>query len=118
MPTARSTSKRRKGLAPTTDDTATMLSHSNAAGHGSALERTSLPTTRRATHSDDDDVNIELLDRAQNGEAKHTNGHRVVEKKNSAPLPLRDRNAIILLIVLCKHILYSRAYNHLLISSL
>ena len=85
-----------------------MQAISGASGKGSALEQTTLPTTRRPHGSDDYDNHKEFI-------PSNNNPEKAAGGLNSPPSPLsiRDRNAVALLIVLCTHApIYDRHANH------
>jgi len=75
-----------------------MISASNAASHGTALERTSIPLSRRAGRPSEDDELSLLAPEDKTGFVSPTE-HGV--KTQSGGLSRRDRNAVALLIILC-----------------
>ena len=75
-----------------------MFAPSNATSHGTALERTSLPLSRRPGRASDDDASSPLILEREAGFVSPT-GHGA--KALSSGLSRRDRNAMALLIILC-----------------
>lgn len=80
------------------DQDSQMFLSSNASSQGSALDRTTLPVSRRAGHASPSAANGSVLEKEQAREGSRAD-HQTT--KPAGKLSRRDQNAMALLIILC-----------------